>query len=351
MRTASLLLLLSLLAAASSYEWGLPKGFPVPRVPTDNPMTPEKVELGRHLFYDRRLSVNGKTSCATCHRQELAFTDGRTVALGTTGELHPRNTMSLVNVAYESVLTWASPNLTLLEDQLLVPLYGEHPVEMGLSRDEQRTSELFRQDPVYRRLFAAAFPDDASSRYSAANMARAIASFERCIISARSPYDRYHYAGEESAVCASAKRGEVLFFSQPLSCFRCHGGFTFSGNMATSRRDLGVPEFHNTGLAGLFTPPNTGVAEFTHLRGDIGRFKAPTLRNIAVTPPYMHDGRIATLDEVLDHYASGGDPHENKSSLITGFQLSSQDRRDLLAFLKSLTDEPLLHDRRFSNPW
>lgn len=310
-----------------------PKGFPRPPVPADNPMTPEKVELGRYLFYDTRMSVNGKASCATCHRQELAFTDGRPVGVGATGEKHSRSAMSLVNVAYSAALTWSNPAMKSLEQQALVPMFGEHPVELGL-REGDGFLAVLRADPTYRTLFERAFPQDADS-FTIANVTKAIASFERSIISARSPYDRYHYGGDDGAVSESAKRGEILFFNQNLHCFRCHSGFNFSGDSVGEGHTREV-EFHNTGVS-----------------ADAERFKAPTLRNIAVTAPYMHDGSIATLEGVLDHYAAGGRFRDNpdKDPLVGGFELSPADRRDLIAFLQSLTDDAVLHDAKFANPW
>ena len=316
----------------------LPTGFPKPRVPLDNPLTPAKVELGRYLFYDTRMSVNGKSSCASCHKQELAFTDGLPVAVGATGEKHPRGAMSLVNIAYSAALTWGNPGIVSLEQQALIPMFGENPLELGLRVGDSFLSTL-RSDPKYRELFEYAFPQD-SDRFTIVNVTKAIASFERSIISARSPYDRYHYCGDDSAVSDSAKRGEILFFSQQLSCFRCHGGFNFGGGA----------EFHNNGLYNARGGPDTGISEFTKDPKDAGKFKAPTLRNIALTAPYMHDGSIATLDGVLSHYASAGHNSPNKDPLIAGFALSSQDRIDLIEFLKSLTDQAVLYDRRFANP-
>jgi cytochrome c peroxidase len=349
-----------------SYAWNLPKGFPKPRVPSDNPMTVAKVELGRYLFYDSRLSVNGKSSCAACHKQELAFTDGLSEAVGATGEKHPRGAMSLVNIAYSAVLTWSNPQVTTLEQQALIPMFGERPLELGLPAGDGFLSVL-RSDPKYRELFEHAFPQDAD-HFSVVNVTKAIASFERSIISARSPYDRYHYGGDDDALSNAAKRGEILFFSRQLSCFRCHGGFNFSGNTVSERHAPTELEFHNTGLYNVpgavsYPAPNTGIFEFTKDPKDIGKFKAPTLRNIALTAPYMHDGTIATLDGVLAHYAAGGrtiasglsagagNKNPNKDLLIAGFSLSSQDRIDLIEFLKSLTDEAVLHDRRFANPF
>ena len=353
-------------AGGETYSWNLPKGFPIPYVPPGNPITPAKVELGRYLFYDTRLSVNGKTSCATCHRQELAFTDGRTVSVGTTGERHSRSAMSLVNVAYSGVLTWSNPGMKALEDQALVPMFGEHPVELGLREGDGFPSKL-RLDPRYQVLFENAFPAD-RERFTVGNVTKALASFERSIISARSPYDRYHYGRDDSAVSESAKHGEVLFFSQHISCFRCHSGFNFSDATVSEARPDREIEFHNTALYNLPGPlsyptPNVGIYEYTKRAADVGKFKTPTLRNIAVTAPYMHDGSIATLEGVLDQYAAGGRTivsganagigrdNPNKHHLIGGFTLSPQDRADLIAFLQTLADEAVLHDPRFANPW
>lgn len=329
-------------------------------------MTAAKVELGRHLFYDSRMSVNNEASCATCHKQELAFTDGRPVGIGATGERHSRGAMSLVNVAYGAVLTWSNPNIISLEEQALVPMLGTHPVELGLREGDSFLSTL-QSDPRYRALFERAFPETAE-RYSIANVAKAIACFERTVISGGSQWDRYHYDRQDDAISESAKRGEILFFSQQLSCFRCHGGFNFSGATVYEGRAIRDPEFHNTGLYNTpgaipYPAPNLGIFEFTKDLKDVGKFKAPTLRNIAVTAPYMHDGTISTLDGVLDHYAAGGrtvhsgshagagHDNPNKDPLIGGFKLSSQNRIDLVEFLKSLTDETVLHDRRFASPW
>ncbi len=344
-----LLLMIAFLApdASDPWTWNLPKGFPKPRVPADNPMTVAKVELGRYLFYDTRMSVNGKSSCATCHKQELAFTDGRAVSVGATGESHPRGAMSLVNVAYSGALTWSNPRLKDLEEQALTPMFGEHPLELGL-REGDGFVPMLRADAKYRILFEQAFPAD-TDRFTIQNVTKAIACFERSIISARSPYDRYHYDRDDTAVSDSAKRGEILFFSQHLSCFRCHGGFNFSDATVSENSARREIEFHNTGLT--YAAPNVGIYEFTKSAADIGKFKVPTLRNIAITAPYMHDGSIANLEGVLDHYSSGGHDHPNKNPLIGGFKLSTQDRADLITFLESLTDEAVLHDPRFSNPW
>ena len=337
-----LALLLVLAPGPDVYVWNLPKGFPTPRVPADNPMTAAKAELGRHLFYDKRLSANGTQSCGSCHEQARAFTDGKARAVGSTGEMHSRNAMSLVNIAYAGTLTWSDKGLTRLEDQALVPMYGDHPVELGLTKTGTGLIDRLRRDRTYQRLFADAFgPSRESSRdaFTLDNAVKAIATFERTIISARSPYDRYHTDRVNDALSPAARRGETLFFSQPYTCFRCHNGFTMAGATDFEGRERnaeGGIEFHNTGVD--ITPE---------------KFKAPTLRNVAVTGPYMHDGSMATLDDVLDHYAAAGRHADNpaKSRSVRGFTLTADQRADFVAFLNSLTDEAVLHDPRFANPW
>jgi cytochrome c peroxidase len=345
-------LLFPVILSAESWEWALPKGFPHPPVPADNPMTAAKVELGRYLFYDKRLSVNGKESCGSCHRQELAFTDGLAHAQGTTGQLHPRSSMSLVNVAYAPALTWANPTLPSLEEQALVPMLGEDPVELGLKGPEWEFLDTVMHDPVYQALFPKAFPG--GGQVTLQTVAKAIAAFERSIVSVRSPYDRYRWGGDSSAISDSAKRGELLFSSsERAGCFQCHGGWNFSavrfeGSDASPR---GEGLFINTGVSD-YAAPNRGLFEQTGRKEDVGKFRAPTLRNIAVTAPYMHDGSIANLEDVLAHYAAGGKtPHPNKTRILRSFSLMPGETQDLIEFLKSLTDEELLHDQRWSDPW
>lgn len=350
----------------ADYDWHLPASVPTPQVPADNPMSRAKVELGRWLFYDARLSGNQTMSCASCHVQALAFTDGRARSVGSTGEMHPRGSMTLVNVSYASRLTWANQLLDKLEDQALVPLLGDNPVEMGLGGHEDRTVALLREQSRYSALLEEAFPNDADP-HSLLNAVRAIAAFVRTINSFDSPYDRY-LAGEESALSPSAVRGMDLFFSERLECFHCHGGFNFTDSTTHSNSRVDRVGYHNTGLYnvdgnGAYPEDNTGLYDMTGERRDMGRFKAPSLRNIAVTAPYMHDGSVATLDEVIDHYARGGRLIEDgmhagdgrlnpfKSEFVTGFELSESERADLVAFLHALTDEAVLTDPRFADPF
>jgi len=346
----------------------VPKGFPRPLIPSDNPLTAEKVRLGRYLFYDKRMSVNGTMSCATCHRQELAFTDGRGRARGATGELHPRGAMSLVNVAWNRAFNWADPSVHSLEEQALKPMMSTDPVELGFGVIEECFLKAARTDPVYSVLFPAAFSNELNP-WTTSNIAKALASFERTIVSRSSPWDRFHFEGEENAIPEAAKRGEFLFFldSGP-ACFRCHGGFNFSDSIAFEGGGASPAAFHNTGLYNLtgefsYPPRGRGLYEFSKLRKDVGRFKAPTLRNIALTAPYMHDGSAATIGEVLDHYASGGRTiltgprigvgRDNplKDKLIRGFYMTDRNKTDLTAFLESLTDRELLREPELSDPW
>ena len=352
--------------SGDTFAWRLPARFPEPLVPDSNPMTSAKVDLGRHLFYDRRMSVTQQFSCASCHEQARAFTDGREVAVGATGQPHPRNSMTLANVAYPSSLNWANPLVRRHEMQALIPMFGDNPVELGLTGEEEALLDRFRSDRTYQALFPAAFPGENDS-FSVDAIAKALAVFQRTIISGNAPYDRY-LNGDRDAISESAVRGEALFFSERLECHHCHSSFNLSGSVQYVGKEFRDQEFFNNGLyniggTGAYPDDNQGLFAFTQKPEDMGRFKAPTLRNITVTAPYMHDGSIATLDGVIDHYAAGGRTIESgpyagngstspfKSGLISGFTLTAGEREDLLAFLRSLTDEAFLRDPRFSNPW
>ena len=340
-------------AVPSDYEWDLPSWVPRPVVPADNPMTAEKVELGRRLFYEPRLSATGNFSCASCHVQALAFTDGKALSVGATGQVHPRNSMSLANAGYNSAQTWANPLMQHLEQQMLVPLFGEAPVELGMAGREDELLAMLSSDSDYAQRFQTVFGDDA---VSVRNLTLAIAAFERTLNSFESPYDHYRYGGEPNAISDSAKRGEALFTSERLECFHCHSGLNFSDSSYHERSGFVEIAFHNTGLynidgQGAYPPNNVGLKEITLSPQDMGKFRAPTLRNIALTAPYMHDGSIATLEGAIDHYASGGRTIESgehagvgsqnplKSSFIKGFTLTPDEKQDLIAFLNSLTDE------------
>jgi cytochrome c peroxidase len=361
---------LALLTGFSSnrFNWSLPSWVPEPWVPKDNPMSSAQVELGRHLFYDKRLSADQTMSCASCHRQDKAFTDGLALSKGVTGEKSARSAMSLANVAYLPVLTWANPQLSSLEVQSLIPLFGEHPVEMGMAGKEQELFSRLRSDATYQRLFTQAFPKDAregaESLYSLSTLTKALASFQRSLLSFDSPYDRYKYGGQKTAMSTAALRGEALFFGEKMECYHCHGGFNFTDNIRHSKLPLSERGFHNTGLfnkdgRGAYPQNNPGIREFTGDPGDEGKFRTPSLRNVALTAPYMHDGSIATLEQVIrEHYALAGKAASGpngaspiRSSLIAGFEVTDQEVKDLTAFLQSLTDQSFIRNPKHADPW
>ena len=311
--------------APRDFDWRLPPGFPAPAVPADNPMSAAKVELGRALFYDQRLSFNGAISCASCHSQPLGFTDGHAHAIGALGEAHPRSSMALANVAYNSRFTWVDPRPRSLEAQMMQPLLNEHPIEMGLHSHEAAVIGRIAGDARYRELFARAFPGEPAP-VTLTSIVRAIACFERTLLSGRSPFDRYVFDDDQSALGPAARRGMALFFGERAGCARCHSGLTLGGAEAV---------YANTGVERL------------------GRraFRIPSLRNIEVSAPYMHDGSLPTLDAVLEHYSAGGRYRApDTDRRIRPLALSPAERGDLIEFLKALTDREFLSDSRFARP-
>jgi cytochrome c peroxidase len=318
----------------------------MPVIPADNPMSVAKVDLGRRLFHDTRLSGNRTFSCASCHEQGKAFTDGRAQAIGSTGAVHPRSSMSLVNVAYNVAFGWADASVDSLEKQMAVPMFNEHPVELGLSGRQDEVVARFAANPADRARFAAAFPGEAQP-LTFVNVVKAVAAFERTIVSGDSPLDRCLYRDDRSALSPEALRGMTLFFSPRLGCSECHSGFNLSGPARFEGAKPAPPVFHNTGLfdadrRGASAVSDRGLIDVTHLAADVGKFRAPTLRNIEVTAPYMHDGSVPTLEAVIDHYASGGHRSRFVSPRVKPFTLHGTDRADLVAFLVSLTDSTLL---------
>jgi cytochrome c peroxidase len=356
----------------------LPPGFPRPLVPASNPMSAAKVELGRRLFRETRLSSTGSYACVSCHRPELAFTDGKPHAVGATGETVKHGAMSLANVAYGAGFTWSDSRVRSLESQMRRPLFGRHPVEMGLAGGHQAV-EALSAAPGYPELFAAAFPGDGAP-LSMDHIIKAIAAFERTLISGRSPFDRYVFDDDRTALKDSAKRGMALFYSTRVGCAQCHSGLNFSGPLTYE----GQPAAHTAGRAAVHAAvhaaahtagraavhaavhaaahaafANTGLhaddaervdrglADVTRRGSDMGKFRIPTLRNVALTAPYMHDGSLATLEEVIDHYARGGGGTAHQDRRIHPFALSPAERGDLVAFLHSLTDREFIDDPRF----
>jgi len=342
------------------YQWSVTKGFPLPKVPINNAMSKEKVALGKAIFYDKNLSFNQQQSCQSCHQQQYAFAENITQSIGSTGQVHRRNSPALVNIAYNKTLTWAHDGITTLERQILLPMFGESPIELGITGHEDEVLLRFKTKQ-YQLLFEQAFP---KQEISFDLIVKALSSFLRSLISLNSSFDQYAYAGDDNAISESALRGMNLFFSEKLECHHCHGGFNFTQSTAHEKQLIDRRPFHNTGLYNTdyqngekgYPKQDVGLSEISTLKVDNGRFRAPTLRNITVTAPYMHDGSIGTLPEVLDFYAAGGrnvisgehlgDGRANtlKSTFIKGFEMTEQDKQDLLAFLDTLTDKEFLSD-------
>ncbi|MCC5813555.1 MAG: di-heme enzyme [Leptospira sp.] len=414
---SDLLLGLALLSmnqsGGNNFNWSeyLPQGFPIPRVPDNNPITKEKVELGRFLFYEKKLSGNNTKSCGSCHFQNLAFTDGVPHPQGVAhsgnseGDFHPRNSQPLFNVAYNSRQTWNNILLVTLEQQAEGPLFGDNPVELGLFKREEEVREKILSDPSYRELFSKAFPGE-KEPISIRNIIRSIASFQRVLFSGNSAFDKATYQGNRSALSPAARRGFNFFSSEIAECFHCHDGVNFNDSTFHENTSARIePLYHNNALyniPGTGNPSNNqGLKEVTGEERHRGGMKAPSLRNVGVTFPYMHDGSIncdpannphlpagqsngATLEgcarqalgRVLDHYSRGGfnstcaaytTPGGTRNpdfpclsdtpqitvdtTLIRPFPMNAQEKEDLIEFLLSLTDENFLKDPRFSDPF
>ena len=283
--------------------------------PDDNPLTPEKAALGRRLFHERRLSRDGSLSCAGCHDPGRAFTNGLSAARGVNGTVGVRNVPTLVNRAWGSSFFWDGRARTL-EEQALAPILN--PSELGASADA--VIRLVRS-AGYRRQFIAAFGREPDMR----DVAAALASYVRTIVSGDSPYDRF-VAGEDRALGEKARRGFVLFRTRGR-CITCHAGPLLSDE-----------QFHNTGVAwrsGAMI--DDGRYRVTRVRADLAAFRTPTLRDVARTAPYMHDGSLPTLETVVEFYDRGGTPNPGLDAAIAPLQLSAADKKDLVAFLRALT--------------
>jgi cytochrome c peroxidase len=304
-----LLAAICLLTAAGSghWRWRLPDGVSPPPVRVANPMNNAKVELGRRLFYDADLSANGTLACAGCHEQKRGFADGNATRPGVHGDPGRRNVPGLANVGWMPRLTWADPSLTTLEAQVLVPLIGERPVEMGMKGLEGELPKRLGRDPCYVKMFARAFPER-QGQIDTGTVAAALAAFQRTMLSYGSAWDR----GE-------AQAGAALFAAS--GCAACHAG-----------RDLSDGRYHR--LGGI-DPRDPGLAEKSGDPADAGRFRTPSLRNVAVTGPWLHDGSAKTLAQAISRHPA---------------PLPAETIPSLLAFLESLTDQAFLTDPRFAMP-
>ena len=334
---------------APAVELELPPHFPpFPHaLPTD-----AQARLGRLLFHDFRLSVDDARSCGICHEGKKGYTDGFVVAVGALGDAHTRNTLSLLNLAWKGPLTWVEPDLTDPAEQMQTPLYGRHPVEMGV--DPDTLPDKLAAIELYPPAFSAAFPEQADP-ISMANVEAALLAYELLIVAGDTPYDRY-LLGASDALSAQQQAGMELFYSERTGCGGCHGGLFFDlPAMADGTPRSDTPEYLNVGMynidgLGGLPPDETGLHAWTGDPGDMGRFRVPSLRGVAETGPWGHDGSYGALEDIIDAYARGGrllvggpwpgdgrdSPH--KDPRITGFALSDTERGQLVAFLESLTD-------------
>ncbi|MBK6729502.1 MAG: cytochrome-c peroxidase [Bacteroidetes bacterium] len=329
--TASILCCLLLLFACSpdvpetdeqSYILEIPRGFPPLPIPTDNPFTESKIALGKKLFFDPILSVDSTISCSSCHATELAFADNVVISPGVEGRLGFRNSPTLANIAYAPYMLMDG-GVPAIEQQIYVPLEDYHEMDFNMVLLIKR----LQANSEYSNLFYQVFqkvPD-------AFGITRALSAYERTLISGNSLFDKYFYQNNSSALDDSQIRGMQLFFSDDLNCSKCHSEFNFTNY-----------SFENNGLYEDYGA-DSGRARITHNAIDADKFKVPTLRNVELTAPFMHDGSIATLQDVIEHYNSGGANHPNKNPLIKPLELSSEQKSDLLHFLMSLTDNDFTH--------
>ena len=308
----------------SDYDWQLPAGYPQPIVPAENPVTPQKVALGKALFSDTRLSLNATLSCASCHDPGAYFSDGLPKPSGAENETLPFNTPTLWNSAYSASFSWIDKGFESLEQQHVGPLTNSAPVELGLGAAQLHT---LSKDTELFAMLKQAFP--AAERFTQQNLIASLASYVRTLIRGDSAFDRYLFADDPNALSAEAVAGLALFNSSRLNCVACHRGFLLSGPTRSVRAQF-PPSFYRTGVSGSVEP-----------------FRVPSLKFVQHTAPYMHDGSQQTLDEVIDFYAAGGVSSETNSDSghalgpkaaerIKAFELTAAERQALLAFLRSL---------------
>ncbi len=312
---------LSWAALPGEDEWEAPLGLDgdLIVIPKDNPLTKEKVALGKLLFFDKRLSTTNSIACASCHMPSLAFTDGQPVSTGVHRLQGGRSAPASINRLFSSAQFWDGRAATL-EDQSTGPFVS--PVEHGFANHDELVAKLKTiqgYEPLFQDVFQGPITKD--------RIGQAIASFQRTIISGNSPYDRFDYGGEEKAISPEAQRGLKLFLKK-ARCTRCHSGFNFTDE-----------KFHNLGIDWDTEHVDLGRFTVTKNAEDIGAFKTPTLREISRTAPYMHDGRFATLRQVVDFYDGGGIKNPRQDNTIIPLKLTEEEKEDLIEFLQSLSGE------------
>ena len=286
-------------------------------IPEDNPLTKEKVALGKLLFFDKRLSANDTIACASCHMPSLAFTDGQPVSTGIDGQKGGRSAPTAINRAFSSAQFWDGRAATL-EEQSVGPF--ANPIEHGFKDHDELVAKA-KSIAGYSPLFERAFGTPAITTDL---IGKAIASFQRTLLSGNSAYDRFTMGNEEQALSANAQNGLRVFLGKG-QCLRCHFGFNFTDE-----------QYHNLGVGSNKKESDVGRQAVTNKAEDTGAFKTPTLREIANTAPYMHDGSLATLREVVDFYDQGGLPNAQLDPVIKPLNLTEQEKKDLVEFMESL---------------
>ncbi len=320
-----------------------------------------EIELGKHLFFDRRLSYNQTKSCSSCHDPKFAFTDGYKRSLGIYADLHQRNAQPLFNLSYLKYFTAADSSLHTILQQMNNPLFNIHPAEMGVKGNEEEILTRFKKDEYYKSEFK-----KLEKEISFQNIKELISAFVSTVESVNSNYDIF-LKGDTNALNAYEKKGMQLFNSTQLNCSSCHGGFNFSTPALTNEKGDTLFYF-NTGLyninnQNLYPAYDQGLNHLTQNKKDMGKFRVPTLRNLAFTAPYLHDGSAATLDEVIVNYANGGrkilqgeykgngTKNMYKHPLIKGFEITDTDKKNLIAFLLSLSDSNFIKNPQYQNPF
>lgn len=301
-----------------------PTHFPEIPTPDDNQFTISRIELGKKLFYEPMLSIDSSVSCATCHLQNRAFTDGVPKSIGVHGRIGMRNAPALINLAYDQFF-FRDGGVSSLETQAMSPINNE--LEMDF--DIHEAAEGLAESTFYQQLSQESYQREMSAYV----VVRALAAFQRTLISGNSPFDDYFYNNNESALSESQKEGQAIFFGKG-NCSNCHNGFNLT--------NFG---FENNGLYLNYT--DKGRSRITLQQTDEGKFKVPTLRNVEKTAPYMHDGSLQTLESVIEHYNNGGKNHENQSEFVKPLHLTEQEKVNLVSFLHALTDETFLNNPDF----
>ena len=303
----------------------IPPGFPEMVFPEDNQLPVQRWQLGKKLFYDPVLSVDGTLSCASCHQASLAFADDKAFSPGVMSRPGVRNAPSLANVGYHPYYL-REGSVPTLEMQVLVPIQEQNE----FAHDILTIAKVLKEDSVYVKMSREAYKREPDPYV----ITRALSTFQRTLVSGNSPFDQFYYQGNQAVLSESARRGMTLFFSERTQCSSCHGGFNFTDY-----------SFRNNGLERKYNDP--GRMRFTGKSEDEALFKVPSLRNVELTAPYMHNGSLHTLQEVVDHYNSGGKAHPNQSSLVRPLGLNEAEKTDLVIFLKSLTDKEFVSNPLF----